>query len=625
MNDAPYIPQKTMSEMQSSHPPGSRHAAMFKIAIPLIGNGMSPAAVHAQLRATFPDADKTDKEIADVVAWCVERAPTPSGYGPQSNRMAPPACPALNLAPTTRAAVSPTAHADWWLGGVAMDEPTLCMRSPVDFEAMRPDALFAALYTPTDCISLVTAFIHDPTANKARPCGAGKTLLRDEWLQWFSSKGVPQSDAGAWMRPNPVAPTGTGKGGAPMDADVTAYRFLLVESDILPLDVQLALYAYLPLPVAAVILSGGTSAHAWVRLDCANTEEYEISAKRVLDLLAPFGFDQANKNPSRLSRLPGATRKIGSSGDGAQRIVYLNPNAPPLRDFATLEASLLAPRVSERPFKALFDRAVIRYEDLEANRGKLGVPTGITGFDEVSGGLKGGQMIVIAAETNGGKSTFALNIINHAAKNGHGVALFTMEMDRDEVFDNLLSMNARINRNVFNTGCFTEGDMRSIQNMIAPVSALPIWINDDAVLTVAQIRARCLQLVSSQGIKLVVVDYIQFVTADASFKDNREQQIANISRGLRSLAKELKVPVIALSQLNDDGKIRESRVIAHDAHVVILIEPQDGALLAKVVKGRSIPKGDYLMRFEPQFCRLTYQEASSAINDTPPKKRRWGQ
>jgi len=626
MNDAPYIPAKTVEEMQAAHPPGTRHAAMFKIAMPLVGNGMSAEAVRAQLRATFPDADKSDKEIADVVEWCMQKNPTPSGYGPQTRPAGPlPTRPAPVAAAPVKPKLKPAEHAAWWLAGMTMDEATLSDRSAVKFEAMRPDALFMALYGPTDALSIVTAYIHDEKANKARPMGAGKTLLRDEWISYFAEKGIPQSPAGAWMRPNPVAKEGTGKDGAPKDADVTAFRFLLVESDSLPLDLQFALYASMPLPISAVILSGGASAHAWVRVDCADEGEYELAAKRIMDMLAPFGIDPANKNPSRLSRLPGATRTIGAVDGGAQRIVYLNPNAAPIRDFSALEHALSVQRISQNPFKALFNRAITRYDDLAANKGKLGVPTGITGFDEISGGLKGKQLIVIAAETNGGKSTFALNIINHAAKNGHGVALFTMEMDRDEVFDNLLSMNARVNRNVFNTGNFTEGDFRSIANVSGPVSKLPIWIEDDAVLTVAQIRARCLQLVAAQDIKLVVIDYIQFVTADSAFRDNREQQIANISRGIRSLAKELNVPIIALSQLNDDGKIRESRVIAHDAHVVILIEPKDGALLAKVVKGRSIPKGQYLMRFEPQFCKLTYQETPSEATppDYAPKKKQW--
>jgi hypothetical protein len=109
------------------------------------------------------------------------------------------------------------------------------------------------------------------------------------------------------------------------DVNVTAFRFALVESDTLPLELQLPLFARLPLPVAAVIGSGGRSVHAWVKVDARDADEYRATVAQMLALLARFGVDGKNKNPSRLSRLPGARREIGAAGDGVQRLLYLNP------------------------------------------------------------------------------------------------------------------------------------------------------------------------------------------------------------------------------------------------------------------------------------------------------------
>jgi hypothetical protein len=133
------------------------------------------------------------------------------------------------------------------------------------------------------------------------------------------------SEAGAWIRPNPVKHSGSGKDGAITDLDVTSNRFCLLESDALPVDLQLSLWARLPLPVAAIIESGGRSIHAWLMLNCLNAKEYRTKTDRIYTLLARFGICPGNKNPSRLSRLPGAQREVGKHGDGAQRLLYLNP------------------------------------------------------------------------------------------------------------------------------------------------------------------------------------------------------------------------------------------------------------------------------------------------------------
>jgi hypothetical protein len=221
-------------------------------------------------------------------------------------------------------------NVDRWLRGFRCNEHDLWHVSPWrPLEDWRFDSLvlFAALYNKADYINVVTDFTVEKRCGKqkANPTGAGKALLRDDWMRYVRAHGTPQSRAGAWIRLNPVKPHRGGKDGAITDADVTSYRLCLLESDALPIDLQLSLWARLPLPVAAIIASGGRSVHAWVMLNCSKPQEYREKVNCIHRLLGRFGICPSSKNPSRLSRLPGAQREIGKDGDGAQRLVYLNP------------------------------------------------------------------------------------------------------------------------------------------------------------------------------------------------------------------------------------------------------------------------------------------------------------
>jgi len=181
--------------------------------------------------------------------------------------------------------------------------------------------LLAGCYYAEDKINIVTEHSED-----GKPKGFGLTMDRDSWMREIRDNGAPQNKAGAWVRMNPV----DGKGIA--DCNVTTFRFTLLEFDDVPLELQLALLMKLRLPVAAILTSGGKSAHAWVRVDAKDAETYRETVREILTLLARFGIDQANKNPSRLSRLVGAQRNIGAQGDGRQRLLYLNPDVSEWRE-----------------------------------------------------------------------------------------------------------------------------------------------------------------------------------------------------------------------------------------------------------------------------------------------------
>jgi hypothetical protein len=329
MNATPFIPLRTRAELSSPAPRGQRHEQMKKVILPLLGAGLEPQAVFVQLRGMY-EADVTDREIRDIITWAALKNPQPCGYARKTdnfNALNSPRLATLQRATAEQA----TANAKEWLGDFRCDECDLWHVSPWrPLEDWRVDALmvFAALYDKDDFINVVTDFTieqHKDGKQKANPRGAGKTLFRDDWMRSIRDHDAPQSEAGAWIRPNPVKQHGTGKSGASCDSDVTSYRFCLLESDDLPLDLQLSLWARLPLPIAAIIDSGGRSVHAWVRLGCDTLEEYRAMVNRIYTRLARFGICQNNKNPSRMSRLPGAQRQIGKRRDGAQRLLYLNP------------------------------------------------------------------------------------------------------------------------------------------------------------------------------------------------------------------------------------------------------------------------------------------------------------
>ena len=600
----PFIPAATAEKLNGAHPKGTRHQAKIDIAISLIGNGISPTAVAQTLRDKFPEA--SESEINSVVQWAVDKRPTPSGYGaPQAITAAPRFQPVV--AQKKKPTMTPAQHCDWWMGSATMTPAAMIESSPIAFQGTPAEEamlFFEQLYPATSKLNIVCQFIQD--GEKAKPTGGGKTDTREAWCEYFSAKGVPQSKAGAWLRMNPCK-EGSGAGGAITDADVTAWNFVLLESDAVGVETQLALFARLKIPIAAVLMSGGKSAHAWLRVDCADAESYREKTARILEMLSPFGIDQANKNASRLSRLPGAVRTIGAAGDGLQKLLYLDSQAKGITDeeLSALETRLKIPQAADRPMLELTQAAVSRYEELYANRGKLGVQVGLHEFDRDTGGFKAGQMTVIAAGTNQGKSTVALNLLNGAILNGHGVALFTLEMDNEEIMDLIVANNCRVNRNCFNTGYFDDSDFPKITGMANKISKLPLWIYDDASMTVEDIRVRVEALKAENKIKMVVIDYVQIVTPSDP-RTPREQQVAEIARAIRILAKQTKLPFIVLSQLNDEGKLRESRVVAHEAHNVIILEPNETQTMMtmKVVKGRRIMKKDYELSYQPEYARV---------------------
>lgn len=240
------------------------------------------------------------------------------------------------------------------------------------------------------------------------------------------------------------------------------------------------------------------------------------------------------------------------------------------------------------PLKEVLLRNFIEIEQNAANQGTVpGVPSGFVDLDGRTTGWKPGQLIIIAARPGMGKTSFMLNIgINCAAQAKPGpVAFFSMEMSKEELSMRLLAMESRVDSQRLRTGRLQETDWQSLQRGAGKLSECPFFIDDTPALNVVEIKSRCRRIQSIHGLSLIVVDYLQLMrgtTLARGMNMNREQEISEISRGLKALAKELGVPVIAASQLNrgvesrNDKRpmlsdLRESGAIEQDADMVIFI------------------------------------------------------
>jgi hypothetical protein len=319
MNGTPYIPPSTRRELATPAPIGQRHEQIKKIVIPLIANGLSPNAVFAQVRGMH-DPTITDKEIADVIRWASGKGFTPClPLARDRQAVTPkPATKIIDFAANIRA----------FLNGDNTNEPDLYDVSPCrPLEDYKVDSVMflATMFHGGEMVNIITKYGIDKSG-RVYPFGFGLTLERDAMMRHIREHGTPQGKAGAWIRSNPIdgKPLPNAKGW--QDANVTAYRFILLEIDEAPLDLQLSFFSKLPLPINAIFSSGGKSIHSLVRVNAKTAEGYRAQVDELFSLLKPFGVCQGNKNPSRLTRLVGAQREIGAQGDGQQRLLYLAPD-----------------------------------------------------------------------------------------------------------------------------------------------------------------------------------------------------------------------------------------------------------------------------------------------------------
>ena len=280
--------------------------------------------------------------------------------------------------------------------------------------------------------------------------------------------------------------------------------------------------------------------------------------------------------------------------------------------------------------------ATMREIDANSNRpdGVYGVPTDFIELDELTGGLHGGQMIVIAARPGVGKSTLALDIARSAAIHHHmATVFFSLEMSRTELAMRILSAEGKISMGRLKKGDLDTEGWTNLATLQGRIDSAPLFIDDSPNMTLMEIRAKCRRLKQRNDLKLVVLDYLQLMSSGKKV-ESRQQEVSEFSRSLKLLAKELDVPVIALSQLNRGSEqrtdkrpmvsdLRESGSIEQDADMVILLHREDmynpdsdrvGEADMIIAKHRGGPTRTIPLAFSGKYSRF-----NNMANEAPPQ------
>ena len=291
--------------------------------------------------------------------------------------------------------------------------------------------------------------------------------------------------------------------------------------------------------------------------------------------------------------------------------------------------------------KELVKKAINTIEDFHQRQGVLtGVGTGFVDLDKMTTGLHGGEMVVIAARPSVGKTSLAMNIAEHVTiEQRLPVGVFSLEMTAESLILRMLCSRSRVNLRNVREGFLAERDFPKLTGAAGKLANAPLFIDDSSALSILQLRAKARRMHLQYGIKLFVIDYLQLVHSTARRAENRQQEIADISSGIKSLAKELNVPIIVLSQLNREierekgraprlSDLRESGAIEQDADVVgLLYKPKSGSeddeggpateedsvpVNLLIAKQRNGPTGDVNLTFLKSYTRF---ESAAKVSD----------
>ena len=305
-------------------------------------------------------------------------------------------------------------------------------------------------------------------------------------------------------------------------------------------------------------------------------------------------------------------------------------NADDIIDFAESAVFEISEKKSQQAFSPISKLILANIETLEENQGNrslvTGVPTGFSHLDNLTSGLQNSDLIILAARPSMGKTALALNIARNAAVDANiPVAIFSLEMSKEQLSLRMLCSEARIDSSRLRGGFFSMEDWHRLTDAAGILSETPIYIDDSPSLTAMEIRAKARRLKMDKNIGLIVIDYLQLMQGRAS-AERRDLEISEISRSLKALAKELELPVLALSQLNrmleqrTDKRprlsdLRESGALEQDADVVAFIyrdevynkeedNPRRGTAEILLSKQRNGPTGDVNLTFLNSFTRF---------------------
>ncbi len=330
---------------------------------------------------------------------------------------------------------------------------------------------------------------------------------------------------------------------------------------------------------------------------------------------------------SLLRNLIGASTRIAQMGYEAEE------------DIETLldKAEQMIFEVAERktftgfiPLKTVLMQTFERIELLHQSKGGItGIPSGFTDLDRLTSGFQNSDLIIVAARPSMGKTSLCLNIAQYTSlRKGLPVAVFSLEMSREQLVTRMLCGEAMVDQQKVRTGQLSDEDWQKLTRAAGPLSQAPLYIDDSPAISVVEMRAKCRRLKSEEGLAVVIIDYLQLMQGSRR-SENRQQEISEISRSLKSLARELQVPVIALSQLSRAveqrqekkpimADLRESGSLEQDADLVIFIyreeyykqEDSEKKGIAEIIvaKQRNGPVGSIELGFLKEYTKFVNLE-----------------
>jgi len=332
---------------------------------------------------------------------------------------------------------------------------------------------------------------------------------------------------------------------------------------------------------------------------------------------------------ARIVRERAILRRLVEAGTRIVQFGYAgDADADELVDRAQAEVYAVTDRRISEDYHSLSEIMPGALDEIEAigsHGGALtGVPTGFADLDSLTNGLHPGQMVVVAARPAVGKSSLALDFARSATiRHRLPTVVFSLEMGRNEITMRLLAAEARVPMQVMRTGQMSDDDWARLARRMSEVADAPLFIDDSPNMSLMEIRAKCRRLKQRHDLKLVIIDYLQLMSSPRRV-ENRQQEVSEMSRSLKLLAKELEVPVVALSQLNrgpeqrTDKKpmlsdLRESGSIEQDADVVILLHREDayerespraGEADLIIAKHRNGPTATVTVAFQGHYSRF---------------------
>ena len=317
----------------------------------------------------------------------------------------------------------------------------------------------------------------------------------------------------------------------------------------------------------------------------------QIGGKELLITIAGYSSTSANiRHYCRIVADKAVLRRLISASQAISLKSYdASLSLDAVIDFAEKSIFDISQNRNSQPFadiKELMKTTLTTVEEIYKSGGRLtGLATGFTDLDEITAGLQKSDLILIAGRPSMGKTTLGLNIAQHAATTGIPTAVFSLEMSKEQLAIRMLCTEALIDSHKLRTGDLKDEDWIKIAEAMPVLGTAPLYIDDTPGITVSEVRAKCRKLKLEKGLELVVIDYMQLMSG-SSRSDNRQQEISEISRSLKALAREIQAPVIAMSQLSRKNEarsdhrpmlsdLRDSGAIEQDADIVAFIYRED--------------------------------------------------